>query len=106
MTSSSDTELFDQHHRRYCEAATAVGNMMDKLGSDRFSREQDSLAEQIEGKLKEMDQQLKRMNLERGQMSDAGTAKSCEQKVRSLQVCAHQVVPLAVRPTHAHTVSK
>jgi vesicle transport through interaction with t-SNAREs 1 len=78
-------ELFDTHHRRYCETAAAVHNLLDKLGSDRYAREQDSLAEQIEGKLREMEQQLKRMNLERGQMSNPATAQSCEQKIRSLQ---------------------
>ena len=88
MGSSSETELFDTHHRRYCEAATSVHNLLDKLGSDRYAREQDSLAQQVEGKLKEMDQQLKRMNLERGQMSSQSTAQACEQKVRSLQADA------------------
>ena len=88
MASSSDTELFDMHHRRYCEAATSVHNLLDKLSSDKAAREQDSLAEQIEGKLREMDQQLKRMNLEKGQLSNPATAQSCEQKIRSLRADA------------------
>ena len=50
--SSAETELFDTHHRTYCEAATSVHNMMDRLGSEKYAREQDSLVEQIEGKLK------------------------------------------------------
>ena len=56
-------------------------NLMDKIGSERFAREQESLSEQIEGKLKEMDSQLKRMNLERGQMTDPVVAQSCQKKI-------------------------
>lgn len=52
MSASAETELFDTHHRTYCEAATSVHNMMDRLGSEKYAREQDSLVEQIEGKLK------------------------------------------------------
>lgn len=88
MASSTETELFDLHHRRYCEAATSVQNLMDKIGSERFAREQESLSEQIEGKLKEMDSQLKRMNLERGQMTDPVVAQSCQKKIKSLQADA------------------
>jgi vesicle transport through interaction with t-SNAREs 1 len=91
MTSTAETELFDTHHRRYCEAATSVHNMMDRLGSDKYAREQDSLVEQIESKLREMDQQLKRMALERGQMFNPATAQSCEQKMRSLQADANNL---------------
>jgi chromosome segregation ATPase len=88
MGSNPETELFDLHHRRYCEAATSVQNILDKIGSERYSREQDNLAEQIESKLKEMDSQIKRMNLERGQMSDPAVAQSCEKKIKSLQADA------------------
>lgn len=88
MESNTETELFDLHHRRYCEAATSVQNLMDKIGSERFAREQDSLSEQIESKLKEMDSQLKRMNLERGQMTDAAVAQACQKKIKSLQADA------------------
>jgi vesicle transport through interaction with t-SNAREs 1 len=85
---NTETELFDLHHRRYCEAATSVQNLMDKIGSERFSGEQESLCEQIESKLKEMDSQLKRMNLERGQMTDPALAQSCQKKIKSLQADA------------------
>lgn len=88
MGSNTETELFDLHHRRYCEAATSVQNLMDKIGSERFARDQESLSEQIEGKLKEMDNQLKRMNLERGQMTDPALAQSCQKKIKSLQTDA------------------
>lgn len=88
MESNHETELFDLHHRRYCEAATSVQNLMDKIGSERFSREQEDLSDQIESKLKEMDSQLKRMNLERGQMTDPAVAQSCQKKIKSLQTDA------------------
>lgn len=88
MGSNTETELFDLHHRRYCEAATSVQNLMDKIGSERFARDQESLSEQIESKLKEMDNQLKRMNLERGQMTDPALAQSCQKKIKSLQTDA------------------
>lgn len=88
MSANPDTELFELYHRRYCEAATSVQDMLDKLGSQRFLREHASLSEQIEGKLKEMDSQLKRMGLERGQMSNPSTSQSCDKKIKSLQVDA------------------
>lgn len=88
MAANAETELFDMYHRRYCEAATVVHNMMDRLGSDKFAREQESLMQQIEAKLKEMDSQLKKMKLEKGQLTSVATAQLCEQKVKSLEADA------------------
>lgn len=82
---AADAELFELHHRRYCEAATAVNELLDRLGGERGAREEDALAAQVESRLRDMDNQLKRMNLERTQMSDVAAAQACEQKIRSLR---------------------